>query len=164
MNDIFDPVKCTEAGHPSLDRWNDLINEIAPQYNVPPNLVKAHMEYESSGDANVVSFDQGCGLMQITSGVTKVGELYLYGGENILDPRRNITVACRNFIAPAIKAFPGNLDAVIAAYNAGIGAVSHALAEGKDPSAVTYSVRYTFKVRDAYSWFNETAHAAMTGR
>ena len=80
---------------------------------MPPNLAKAHMLYESGGDPNVVGTiaPPGYGLLQITSGVAD-GK---YNGIDILDPYTNIKVGCRDFIAPAMRAFPTNIDAVIAA-------------------------------------------------
>ena len=157
MLDLFDPILCSVAGHPAVDRWNDLINEIAPTFSVPPNLVKAHMLYESGGDPNIVSGDMGYGLMQITSGVDGNG---LYNGANIIDPFTNIKVACRDFIAPLIHLFPGNLDAVIAGYNAGAGAVDRAIGAGLSPATTTYGAWYVPSVRGAYSFFNSASHAA----
>ncbi len=157
MSDILDPIACVAAGHPALDRWNDLINHIAPPFGVPPNLVKAHMFFESGGDPRVISFDKGYGLMQITSGVVD-GR---YNGMDILDPFTNVKVACRDFIARSLADFPGNLDAVIASYNAGAGAVSTAIREGRDLTTVTYGTWYIPRVRDAFEWFNEESHRAV---
>lgn len=145
-------VAASGAGHPGVDRWDDIVNKVAPQFSVPPNLVKAHMLYESGGDPSVISGDQGCGLMQITYGVVEKNGVYLYGGEDILDPEYNVTVACRDFISKNIKAFPDNLDAIVAAYNAGIGAVQNALAAGRNLTKVTYDPNYIANVTNAYAW------------
>lgn len=158
---MLDMIEATKAGHPGVDQWNTLINKYAPQYGVPPNLLKAHVLYESGGDANVVSFDQGCGLCQITSGVTKQNGMYLYQGSNILAPGYNLTVACKNFIKPNIEAFPNDLDAIIAAFNAGIGAVRNAIKHGTPMTEVTYGEWYVPSVRGAYQWFCAQAHKEL---
>lgn len=157
MSDIFDPVLASDSQHPALDRWNSILNAMAPIFGVPPNLVKAHMLYESGGDATIISSDLGYGLMQITSGVVN-GQ---YNGLNILDPFTNIKVACRDFIAPAMRAFPTNLEAVVASYNAGIGAVEAGLANGTDLTKVTYATWYIPNVVNAYSWLNKQSHASL---
>ena len=159
MSDIFDPVLCSASGHPGIDRWDSLINKIAPQYGVPPNLCKAHILYESGGDPNVVGKipPPGYGLLQITSGVVD-GK---YNGENILDPYTNIKVGCRDFIAPLIRAFPTNLAAVIAGFNAGPGAEDTAIADGLSPATTTYGAWYVPAVQNAFSFLNATSHASL---
>jgi soluble lytic murein transglycosylase-like protein len=158
----LDFIQATNSQHPTVDKWNDLLNEICPAHKVPPNLVKAHILYESNGDPNVVSFDDGCGLCQITAGVNVIGNgqdtKYIFQDRDILDPAWNIEVACRFFIAPNLARFPDNLDAAIAAYNAGANAVEAALRGGKLPSTVTYDPQYVTHVRGAYYWFVSIAH------
>lgn len=165
LSDIFDPVIACEANHPQIDRWNDLVNEIAPTYNVPPNLVKAFMVAESGGDPNVVGGSgRGLGLMQIDYGTAQNAEgKWFYAGPNgttydIFDPRTNILIACRDFIAPSLRAFPHNLDAVVAAYNAGDGAVATAILHGRDLTSVTFAPWYIPRVTAAFSYFNTFAH------
>jgi soluble lytic murein transglycosylase-like protein len=157
-------IAATTSGHPGVDRWNSLYNSIAPRYGVPPNLLKAHVLYESGGDPNIVGSipPPGCGLAQITSGVNQSNGEFLYEGANILDPAFNLTVACKNFIKPNIEAFPNNIDAVVAAFNAGISAVQQALSEGRDPSTATYGAWYVPAVTGAYTWFCEQSHRAKS--
>lgn len=164
MHDLYALTPAGLSGHPSLDRWNTLINKIAPKFKIMPNLVKAIMLHESGGDPNVISqIDGGCGLMQITTGVvwpkgTSTGNYTLdkepkYEGFDALDPVVNISAACKKFIAPSIKLFPTNLDAVIAAYNAGDSAVQKALKAKQTPATATYSAWYVPSVRASYMWF-----------
>lgn len=150
------------SGHPALDTWDALLNSIAPKYNVPPNLAKAHMEYESDGDPTVIgSSGRGCGLMQIDYGTYWNGEVWCYTGpngttDNIMDPETNILIACRDFIKPNIDAFGiNNLDAVIAAYNAGIGPVMKAIKDGTPLTKVTFRPWYISSVEGAYRFFEE---------
>ena len=156
---------CVESNEPALDRWNGLINEIAPLCDVPPNLVKAHIRYESNGDPNAINpKDNGAGLGQITYGVvveTKPdgSHAYLYQGKNILDPRYNIAVMCRDFIRPNIEAFPTNVDAVICAYNAGIPTVRRALRKGSPPlDQLTTDPKYIDHVSSAFNEYVALAH------
>lgn len=163
----LDQVKATASGHPSLDAWSNLINEIAPKFAVPPNLVKAHMEYESGGDPKIIgSSGRGLGLMQIDYNTFQADGKWVYAGQyglctNPFDPHSNITIACRDFIAPNISAFGDNVAAVIAAYNAGIEAVRLALARGSDISHVTTDPHYVANVGVAYHWFCTEAHKVL---
>lgn len=167
MPDIFDPIACSPSGHHSLDHWNALINAIAPKHGVPPNLVKAHMEYESDGNPSVVGGSgRGLGLMQIDYGTYKLGGVWWYAGPNgttnaIFDPANNILIACRDFIAPAMQAFPDNLDAVVAAYNAGIGPVQAAIDRGDSVTTVTFRPWYVPSITAAFSYFNAQSHKAL---
>ena len=168
MEHIFDPILASNSQHASLDRWNVLINDIAPRYEVPPNLVKSHLLYESGGDPNIVGGSgRGLGLMQIDWGTAQnwLG-LWYYSGPNgktygIFKHEINILIACRDFIKPNMLAFPHNLDACIAAYNAGIGPVEDAIASGRDLTKVTYDPAYVENVSHAFAWLNATSHEAV---
>jgi soluble lytic murein transglycosylase-like protein len=171
MSDLFDPVAATPSGHPGIDRWNDLINATARKYSdasivVPANLIKAHMLYESGGDPGIIDpIDGGAGLMQITYDVVHPNGIgqppHLYHGADILDPGRNVEVAVTDFIRPNMNQFPTNLDAVIAAYNAGSPAVAAAVQQGRDLTQVTYAAWYIPKVRDAFAWLNGESHRLL---
>ena len=165
---VFDIVLATTSSHASIDRWDDIVNAIAPKYFVPPNLVKAHMLYESGGDPNIVGASgRGLGLMQIDWGTSKnwFGR-WFYSGPNgktydIFKPEVNILIACRDFIAPNMVAFPHNLDACIAAFNAGIGPVEDAIASGRNLTKVTYDPAYIENVSHAFAWLNGTSHEGV---
>ena len=98
-----DLTPCAPAGHPGVDMWNGLINAQALPIKVPPNLVKAHMLYESGGNQNAFHDEgdgtAGCGLMQITYGTFLVGQIWYYKGgatggypEPIFPPTLNVHV------------------------------------------------------------------------
>lgn len=53
------------------------------------------------------------------------------------DVSKQAMYVAANVIVPAVKAFPGNTDAQIAAYNAGVAGVKKALAAGENPGQVT---------------------------
>lgn len=172
MSDVFDPIAATNSGHPALDRWTSLVNQEGPRFAVPPNLLKAIILHESGGDATVVSFDQGCGLMQVTFGVSLVNGQYLYAGRNILSPTYNVEIGCEKFLVPAMKRWPDNLDAVVAAYNAGQSAVATAIANGDTPASACFWVdsagtshynSYVERVVPSFAWLNALSHK-MLGR
>jgi soluble lytic murein transglycosylase-like protein len=155
-------IAAVSSNHPALDTWDALINDWASAFDVPPNLVKAHMEYESDGNPNAIgSSGRGCGLMQIDYGTYQDAQgNWIYTSAHgttapgqIFDPSANIKIACRDFIAPSIAAFGENIDAVIAAYNAGIGVVQAALRNNTDLTTVTFRPWYIPSVRSAYEWY-----------
>jgi soluble lytic murein transglycosylase-like protein len=166
-----DLTPCAPAGHPGVDMWNGLINAQALPIKVPPNLVKAHMLYESGGNQNAFHDEgdgtAGCGLMQITYGTFLVGSTWYYKGgatggypEPIFPPTLNVHVGVMDFIRFNIAAFLTNLDACIAAYNAGIPAVTTALADGVPLTSITTDPQYIPHVREAYIWFCQQANPA----
>ena len=168
MSDIFDPVACTNAGHAGVDVWSTTFNNVAPKFGVPPNLVKAHCLYESGGNWRAIGFTgRGIGLMQLDFGTFLNGTVWNYKAPDgtivttPFDTITNITIACRDFIAPAMKAFPDNLDAVVASYNAGVPAVQKELARGGLPANVTFDPWYVRNVTGAFAWFNETSHRVL---
>ena len=163
-------VLACNSFHENLDAYNDLFNTIAPKFGIEPNLVKAHCEYESNGDAKVVGGSgRGLGLMQIDYGTYKDDDgKWWYSSvhgrtDQIFEPSINIMIACRDFLAPLKVAFPENLLARIAGYNAGIGAVETALEHGTPLSQVTYDPNYVRNILRAFDWFDElSSHQANT--
>jgi soluble lytic murein transglycosylase-like protein len=149
------------SGHEPVDQWDALYNEIAPKYGIEPNLCKAHVEYESDGNATAIgSSGRGLGLGQIDAGTYKDAEgKWWYASahgktDQILDPSVNLMIMCRDFLAPLKAAFAPNIQARIAGYNAGIDAVQTALADGTPFVQVTYSPDYIRNVLRAYQWFD----------
>ncbi len=161
---FYSLAPCAPAGHPGIDMWNGAINAQALPIEVSPNLVKAHMLYESGGNAQAFHDEgdgtAGCGLMQITENTSLVNGMWFYTGAAsgghplpIFPTDFNIKVGVMDFIRWNMAAFPDNLEACVAAYNAGIGAVQKALANGTDLTKVTYDPLYIEHVAGAYKWF-----------
>lgn len=98
---------------------DELIDTIAPRYNVDPQLVRAVMGRESGGNPNAVSPKNAQGLMQLIPATAK-----RFGVSDPFDPEQNITGGVR-YLAFLAQEFPGRLDLQLAAYNAGEGAVKH---------------------------------------
>lgn len=95
-----------------------LIQQIAPQYGVNPNLVAAIAYQESRFNPTAVSPKGAQGLLQLTPGTG--------AGVGVTDPfdlTQNITGGIR-VIAQLFQQFGGDLTKVLAAYNAGPGAVT----------------------------------------
>ncbi len=90
-----------------------LINEWAPQYNLDANLVEAVVAVESNYDRFAVSKKGAQGLMQLIPATAK-----RFGVRDAFDPSDNIRGGVRylNFL---MSYFQGNLEHVLAAYNAG---------------------------------------------
>lgn len=115
----------------------------APEIKVPVNLVKAVAWQESGWKSNVVACDGGVGLMQVMPGTADYVNMRFDRSYDINDYRDNATLGA-NYLAWLIKYFgdvyfdgnydlsaedPDNpvlLDAVVAAYNVGPGAVDTA--------------------------------------
>jgi soluble lytic murein transglycosylase-like protein len=112
----------------------------APEIKVPVNLVKAVAWQESGWQSNIVACDGGIGLMQVMPGTADYVNDRFDQSYDINEYRDNATLGA-NYLAWLVKYFgdvyfesnydltvedPDNpvlLDAVIAAYNVGPGAV-----------------------------------------
>ncbi len=93
------------------------IKSLSRKHNVDPYLVKAIIKAESNFNPDAVSPKKAMGIMQITPGTA-----YDYGLENPYDPLENIDTGVR-VLRNLIDYFYGNKKLVLAAYNAGRGAV-----------------------------------------
>ena len=117
--------------------WRPAILSAAARHGVPAQLVEAVMACESNFDPQAVSRAGACGLMQLMPGTAR-----LYGLEDPFDPVGNIEAGVRH-LAELLSNFEGDERLVIAAYNAGEGAVRRN--GGVPPYAET--VRYVAKVQ-----------------
>ena len=149
-----DGVDTSTAGYQSLDEETDGLEQVDPAApyttidpispivkqevqqasdigGVNPNLVKAIIQAESSGNSNAVHLDKdgqySYGLMQVRSDTAKNYDPALRGltneqiGERLKDPDYNIKIGTAYLNDLAAK-YSGDLDKVIAAYNGGPGA------------------------------------------
>lgn len=97
--------------------YENIISKAAHLFGVSPDLVKAVIIQESSGDPNAISRKGAKGLMQITDVTAK--EL---GVTNPFDPVQNIYAGTR-LLARLVKRFNGDVKLALASYNAGVAAV-----------------------------------------
>jgi soluble lytic murein transglycosylase-like protein len=101
--------------HSSYDAF---IERYAAQYSVDPVLVRAVIQVESDFNPRCVSNKGARGLMQLMPETARQ-----YGVRNVFDPEDNIRGGIHN-LADLLARYRGDLHRVLAAYNAGDGAVS----------------------------------------
>jgi soluble lytic murein transglycosylase-like protein len=112
--------------HPNIKTVEPLIHQIAGRQDVDPALVKAVMAVESGFNPSAVSPKGAIGLMQV---IPDTGARFGVSADarrtveqKLADPRTNITAGVR-YLSWLMQLFPNNLELVLAAYNAGEGAV-----------------------------------------
>lgn len=112
--------------HPNIPRVTPIIDQVAEAQNVDPALVKAVMAVESGFNASAVSPKGAIGLMQVIPDTgTRFGiaaDKRRTVEQKLADPKLNIAAGVR-YLRFLMELFPNNLELVLAAYNAGEGAV-----------------------------------------
>jgi len=132
------PTPQAEAAPPR--RIAEIVARISRKYRVDPKLVLAVIATESSFDAKAVSPRHARGLMQLTPETAA-----RFGVRNSFDPAQNVDGGVR-YLRWLIACFKGDVAKVIAAYNAGEGAVQRY--RGVPPFPETRA--YLAKVRRLY--------------
>jgi soluble lytic murein transglycosylase-like protein len=94
-------------------QYADLINQIASEEGVDPELVRAIIKAESNFDPRAVSRQGAQGLMQLMPGTAG-----RYAVRNSFDPGTNIRGGVR-YLRFLHELFPGHIPLALAAYNAG---------------------------------------------
>jgi soluble lytic murein transglycosylase-like protein len=123
----------------------DAIQAASAKHGVPAALIAAIIEAESGGRAAIIGRSgptRDVGLMQINP---KAHPKYFRNNPDPTDPFRNVDYGT-SLLRDNLRAFSGDLDKSIAAYNAGIGGVRRAAREGRDPREVTYHRGYVDQV------------------
>lgn len=128
-----------ETGGPGL--FQSYIRAASHRYGVEHALIEAVIEVESDFDPNAVSSAGAQGLMQLMP--LTAAE---YNVRDRRNPRENINAGVKH-LAKLIERFRGNLPHVLAAYNAGAGAVERH--QGIPPYPETE--RYVKKVLSAHA-------------
>jgi soluble lytic murein transglycosylase-like protein len=106
-----------DLGAPHLQH---LVTTASRRYGLDPRLVGALVHVESAFQTRAQSPKGALGLMQI---MPATGERYGVGApRDLLDPATNIDVGTR-YLRDLHRMFDGNVELVLAAYNAGEGAV-----------------------------------------
>src|SRR3954452_681706 len=98
--------------------YDAFIDRYAAQYHVDPVLVRAVIQVESNFNPRCVSNKGARGLMQLMPETARQ-----YGVRNVFDPEENIRGGIQN-LAELLARHRGDLRQVLAAYNAGDGAVA----------------------------------------
>lgn len=108
----------TAEGH----KYESIINEAAKEYDLPPNLIAAMIQQESSFNKDAVGPDNytgenALGLMQLLPSTAK--EL---GVTDPTNPQQNIMGGAK-YMRQMLDRFNGDIELALAAYNAGPGRV-----------------------------------------
>lgn len=93
------------------------VEKIAPSYGIDPGLVMAVIQAESSFNPSALSNKNAQGLMQLIPATAK-----RFGVKDTFNPIQNIHGGTA-YLSWLMKHFAGNVEWVLAAYNAGEGAV-----------------------------------------
>jgi lysozyme len=97
-----------------------MIDEVALRYDIDPLLLHAIARVESAHNASAISHAGAHGLMQVI--VPTAQRFGVAQSRQLHDPRTNLEVSAR-YLKRLQSRFSGRLDLVLAAYNAGEGAV-----------------------------------------
>ena len=117
-----------------------LIDQVATQYDIDPELVNAVARVESNFNPSAVSPKGALGIMQLLPSTAD-----RFGVHDVYDPKQNIEGGVR-YLKFLDNMFSGNLPLVLAAYNAGENAVKRF--DGVPPYTETQN--YIRKIQQFY--------------
>lgn len=100
-----------------IEKYKDIITEIASRHGVDESLIRAVIHIESAFNPYAVSPKGARGLMQLMPETAR--EL---GVRNVFEAKQNIDGGAK-YLSWLIKRFNGNISMALAGYNAGPGAV-----------------------------------------
>ncbi|HWM94526.1 MAG TPA: lytic transglycosylase domain-containing protein [Thermoanaerobaculia bacterium] len=100
--------------------YGTLIYETAKRHQVNPQVVAALIRQESAGKIRAVSHKGARGLMQL---MPATAQRFGVRKEQLFDPQHNLEAGVR-YLSWLMDQFPNDLARVLAAYNAGEGAVA----------------------------------------
>jgi soluble lytic murein transglycosylase-like protein len=103
--------------HPAKGPIARMVRKLAPQYKLNPNLVLAVIEAESNFNPRALSPKNAQGLMQLIPATAE-----RFGVRDVWDPEQNLRGGMA-YLRWLMRHFDGDLELVLAAYNAGEGAV-----------------------------------------
>lgn len=103
----------------SLRIWLPIVRKEARDYGIDPALVMAVMQAESGGDPLVVSPMDAIGLMQVTAAT---GQWLGFTRNELFFPEPNIEAGVK-YLEYLHRRYDGDVTLMLAAYNAGPGAV-----------------------------------------
>lgn len=133
-------------------RFDPTIRILAARHGLDPNLIKAVAYVESAFKPDAVSPKGAVGLMQLLPSTAA-----MYGVTDLTDPDQNLKAGTRH-LRSLMDEFRGDLTLVLAAYNAGSGAVRRS---GGVP-AYRETRNYVRKVRERLGETGTPRTAAVT--
>ncbi|GAA0077612.1 lytic transglycosylase domain-containing protein [Clostridium sp. CTA-5] len=108
-------------------KYKEYVDKYSKEYDLDPFFVLAVMKTESNFDKNARSNKEALGLMQITieTGEWAADKMNLndFSKERLFDEEYNIKMGCW-YLSELRKMFNGNLELIVAGYNAGPGNVN----------------------------------------
>ena len=114
----FDYEDVLKGTNPSQQAVLGLVRKLAPEYGVSPRLVMAVIRNESNFEPTAVSPKNAQGLMQLIPETSA-----RFNVKKPFDPEQNIRGGL-SYLRWLLAYFEGNVELVVAAYNAGEGAVN----------------------------------------
>jgi soluble lytic murein transglycosylase-like protein len=100
--------------------YGQLIYDVAVSHSVSPQLVAAMIRVESSFNPRAVSRKGACGLMQLLPATAR--RFGVRKKKDLFDPQKNLEAGVR-YVKWLTQRFGGDVEKILAAYNAGEGAV-----------------------------------------
>lgn len=119
---------------------HELIEGIAEQHGMDPDLIRAIVQVESNFDPNAISPRGAMGLMQLIPETAR-----RFGVRNAFDPKANLDGGVR-YLKYLMDLFDGDLRLALAAYNAGENVVTR---RGAIPS-IPETQNYVRKISQLY--------------
>ena len=117
----LDKLTSPQAGPTNVSSNSDydtIIKKAAQTYGIPEKMIKSVIKQESGFNSNATSSVGAGGLMQLMPGTAK----YL-GVSNVYDAEQNVMGGTK-YLKQLYDKFDGNYSLMLAAYNAGPGAVT----------------------------------------
>ena len=138
-------VKLAVVDNPNKQVVEGWVKQIAPRYGIDPELVMAVIRAESAFKVSALSSKNAQGLMQLIPETAA-----RFGVKDSWDPIKNIQGGTV-YLHWLLRHFEGKVDLVLAAYNAGEGAVERY--KGIPPYQETQEY-----VRQILSWYPKPVH------
>lgn len=135
-------VKSDESRLSYKRDYDKLIENYGRKYNVDPKLIKAVIIAESNFNPYAVSRRGAMGLMQLLPETARMLNV-----RNIFDPEENIRAGVQ-YLRMLKDHFRGNLDLVLAAYNAGPKRVYE---NRMNVPQISETIEYVRKVKELYT-------------
>ncbi|QPK63286.1 transglycosylase SLT domain-containing protein [Methylomonas sp. LL1] len=143
---VLEPeLKLVADPNPNRQAVANWVSQIAPRYGIDPELVMAVIRAESAFNVKAVSNKNAQGLMQL---IPETAERF--GVTDSWDPIQNIKGGTA-YLHWLLRHFEGKVDLVLAAYNAGEGAVERY--HGIPPYRETQDY-----VKQILSWYPKPNH------
>lgn len=129
----------------NMEKYKPYVEQASKDYNLPLSLLEAVITVESAYNPHAVSPAGAMGLMQLMPGTAQ-----RFGVEDSFSPAENIRGGSK-YLSHLMSLFNGDLNLVLAAYNAGEGAV---MKYGNSIPPYKETQNYVRKVKHYHSIFS----------